>query len=204
MNTHRRRAVWSAIAIAAAALVLGIATTGLMAASGAFHRTGPTSWRAQGGARCTAPAAKGSAVDVTVWDRGHMTGGPNRPAPNHGLPGWYGMGMMRLVAHPATVPAGKVTLRVVNAGTLTHEVIVLPLSAGRTAGERAIGSDGRVSETGSLGEASRNCGSGAGEGIASGAAAWTTVTLPPGRYELVCNVPGHYAAGMYTELDVAK
>ncbi|MDF3300879.1 sulfocyanin-like copper-binding protein [Streptomyces tropicalis] len=109
---------------------------------------------------------------------------------------------MRLVAHPTTVPAGKVTLRVVNAGSLTHEVIVLPLPATGNAGERAVGADGRVSEAGSLGEASRTCGSGAGDGIAPGAAAWTTVTLRPGRYELLCNVPGHYAAGMYAELDV--
>jgi uncharacterized cupredoxin-like copper-binding protein len=28
------------------------------------------------------------------------------------------------------------------------------------------------------------------------------VTLPPGRYELVCNLPGHYAAGMYSQLSV--
>ncbi|MGW3459915.1 sulfocyanin-like copper-binding protein [Streptomyces olivaceoviridis] len=195
--------MWPAIAIAAAALVLGIATTGLMAASGAFHRPPPAAWRAQS-SRCGAPAAQGTAVDVTEWDMGRMMRGPNRPAPNSGRPGWYGMGMMRLTVHPTTVPAGKVTVRVVNAGTLAHEVIVLPLPAGRIAGERAVGSDGRVSEAGSLGEASRTCGSGAGEGIASGTAAWTTVTLRPGRYELLCNVPGHYAAGMYAELDVTR
>ncbi|MFF5147805.1 sulfocyanin-like copper-binding protein [Streptomyces sp. NPDC013157] len=203
MNARRRRGVWSVIAIAAAALVLGVATTGLMAASGSFHRTGPASWRAQS-ARCSAPDAKGSAVDVTVWDMGRMMGGPNGPAPNNSRPGWHGMGMMRLTAHPVTIPEGTVTVRVVNAGTLTHEVVVLPLPTGRAAGERAIGSDGRVSETGSLGEASRTCGSGAGDGIAPGAAAWTTVTLRPGRYELLCNVRGHYAAGMYTELDVTR
>ncbi|MGW2211718.1 sulfocyanin-like copper-binding protein [Streptomyces sp. NPDC001781] len=133
-----------------------------------------------------------------------MMKGPNRTAPNDGHPGGYGMGMMRLVARPAAVPAGRVTVRVVNAGHLTHEVIVLPLAAGRAAGERAVGSDGRVSEAGSLGEASRTCGSGAGEGIASGAAGWTTVTLKPGRYELLCNIPGHYASGMYTELYVTR
>ncbi|MEU2227932.1 sulfocyanin-like copper-binding protein [Streptomyces sp. NPDC018347] len=195
--------MWPVIAIAATALALGIATTGLMAASGAFHRPSPAAWRAQS-SQCGAPAAQGTAVDVTVWDMGRMMRGPDRPAPNSGRPGRYGMSMMRLTVHPTAVPAGKVTVRVVNAGTLTHEVIVLPLPAGRTAGERAIGSDGRVSEAGSLGEASRTCGSGAGEGIASGAAAWTTVTLRPGRYELLCDVPGHYAAGMYAELDVTR
>ncbi|MEV5958248.1 sulfocyanin-like copper-binding protein [Streptomyces sp. NPDC051987] len=135
---------------------------------------------------------------------GRMMRGPNGSAPDNGRPGWYGMGMMRLAAHPVTVPAGKVTVRVVNAGTLVHEVIVLPLPGAQAAGERAVGSGGRVSEAGSLGEASRTCGSGAGDGIAPGAAAWTTVTLRPGRYELLCNVRGHYAAGMYTELDVTR
>ncbi|WP_253033861.1 sulfocyanin-like copper-binding protein [Arthrobacter sp. H16F315] len=27
--------------------------------------------------------------------------------------------------------------------------------------------------------------------------------MPPGRYELVCNLPGHYAAGMYSQLKVS-
>jgi len=29
-----------------------------------------------------------------------------------------------------------------------------------------------------------------------------TMVLKPGRYEVLCNLPGHYAAGMYAELDV--
>ncbi|MGI5518608.1 hypothetical protein [Streptomyces sp. CA-106131] len=41
-------------------------------------------------------------------------------------------------------------------------------------------------------------------GEASGAMAWSTVTVQPGRYELACDFPGHYAAGMYTELDVTR
>ncbi|ASN28684.1 hypothetical protein LK07_25400 [Streptomyces pluripotens] len=184
-----------AIAVVAAAVVLGVATTGLLAASDAFHGSTPDSQRRS--ARCAPPAAAGSVVDVTVGDMGHMMG-----RPDHSRPGWHGMDAMYLVAHPAKVPAGRVTIRVVNTGALVHEVVVLPLPAGQGAGERATGPTGRVSEAGSLGEASRTCGAGAGHGIASGAAAWTTVTLRPGRYELLCNYPDHYAAGMYAELDV--
>ena len=40
------------------------------------------------------------------------------------------------------------------------------------------------------------------DGIASGAVGWTTLTLPRGRYELVCNLTNHYANRMYQELDV--
>ena len=31
-----------------------------------------------------------------------------------------------------------------------------------------------------------------------------TVTLAPGKYVLVCNVPGHYGAGMWAEFEVTK
>ncbi len=108
---------------------------------------------------------------------------------------------MRLVAYPATVPAGTVSLRVHNTGALTHEVMVMPLGAGQYSGQRAIGIDGRVDESGSLGEASRTCGAEEGDGIGAGTNGWTTVDLPPGRYELLCNIAGHYGGGMYAELD---
>jgi len=35
-----------------------------------------------------------------------------------------------------------------------------------------------------------------------GASGWVTVTLAPGQYELVCNLAGHYTAGMYAQLTV--
>lgn len=59
-----------------------------------------------------------------------------------------------------------------------------------------------MSEAGSLGEASMSCGEGPGDGIAPGAESWVTLHLARGRYELICNLPFHYAMGMFTELDV--
>lgn len=41
-----------------------------------------------------------------------------------------------------------------------------------------------------------------GEGILPSGSGWVTLDLQPGRYELLCNLPGHYRAGMYTELTV--
>ncbi|MFB7115425.1 sulfocyanin-like copper-binding protein [Streptomyces sp. NPDC056291] len=201
MTARRRRTVWLTIVGALAALVLGIATTATLATTGAFRHTAPAGWTTSG-ARCSPPALPGHVVDVTVDDMmGAMMGGPNGHTPSAG-PGQHSMGMMWLRATPSTVPAGTVSLRVLNAGALTHEVVVLPLPAGQSVGEQPIGAEGRIAETGSRGETSRSCGAGAGDGITSGAMAWTTLTLQPGRYELVCNLPGHYAAGMYTELDV--
>lgn len=166
---------------------------------------------------CTAPPLQGHVVDVSLADMEQgMTGsGPHGPGP-YGTPGPggrmpgthdpYGPGphgkRMTLTVTPSSVPAGKVSLRAFNKGFLAHEVVVLPLAAGQAPGQRVPGQDGRVSEAGSLGEASRTCGAGTGNGMAPGSTGWTTLTLRPGRYELVCNFSGHYAAGMHAELDV--
>src|SRR6266542_499458 len=139
----------------------------------------------QSTSKCTVPSLPSSVVNVSLAD----TGG--------GMVG----GTMRVSAQPAVVLAGGGSFRVVNVGSLTHELVVLPLPPGG-AGSKAIGADGRVDEAGSLGEASAACGAGAGEGIGPGAASWVTLHLAPGRYELLCNEPGHYARGMYAELTV--
>ena len=143
---------------------------------------------------CSAPRSlPGRIVNVTLADMGmtRMMGGA---AP-------LGARMMLRVS-PATIPAGQISVVASNLGWRTHELVILPLAAGAAAGQRASGGDGKVAETGSLGEASQSCGSGTGEGITSGTVSWTTVTLPPGRYELICNLPNHYADGMYQEFVV--
>jgi uncharacterized cupredoxin-like copper-binding protein len=150
----------------------------------------------RGGPSCNAPALPGQTVDVVLSDMGGMMGG--------GMMGGGMMGgghMMNVAASPSAAAAGEVSFRVRNAGMMVHELVVLPLPPGG-AGTRPVGPDGRVSEAGSLGEASKSCGEGAGDGIAPGAESWTTLHLAPGRYELICNLLGHYAMGMFTELDV--
>lgn len=136
-----------------------------------------------------APATKltGQTINVSVFDMGMMMGNARR---------------MGLVASPSNIPSGKVNIIVTNTGMRTHELVVLPLAAGQSAGTRAVGTDGRIDESGSLGEVSNNCASGSGEGIQSGSRGWTTLTLAPGRYEFVCNLRNHYSAGMYQEVVV--
>jgi uncharacterized cupredoxin-like copper-binding protein len=143
---------------------------------------------------CSAPRSlPGRIVDVTLADMGmmRMMGG-TAPLGAH----------MLLRVSPATIPAGQISVVASNMGWRTHELVILPLAAAAAAGQRVPGVDGKVAETGSLGEASHSCGSGTGHGITSGAVGWTTLTLPPGRYELICNLPNHYADGMYQELVV--
>ncbi|CAM3693393.1 hypothetical protein [Smaragdicoccus niigatensis] len=179
----------------AAAVALGVATTAGMAF------TGPSfdlPWAS--GTSCSIPDLHGAVVDVTVTDMGSMMGGRGS------MMGGYGnsrfQGPMAIYTSQRSVPAGQVSLRVRNNGRFLHEVIVMPLAGDARVGQRAIGATGEVDETGSLGEASNTCGSGEGDGIAPGASGWVTLNLPAGRYELLCNIEGHYGSGTFTELDV--
>jgi uncharacterized cupredoxin-like copper-binding protein len=170
--------------VAGAALVTGI---GALVALGA-SRTATPAHGAYGTITCTAPTLPGATVDVQVTDGGDAMMGQTPM-------------LATLSDSPTGVPSGKVSFVVANTGALVHELVILPLSADGP-GTRRIGSDGKVDESRSLGEASRSCGAGTGDGIAPGSTSWTTVTLKPGRYELVCDQPWHYAAGMFDVLTV--
>jgi uncharacterized cupredoxin-like copper-binding protein len=175
-------------------LLAGLAAVALAAASVtaiALSTSAGQPNQASNSAVCRVPALPGTQVTVVLSDMGAMMNG--------GMMG----GRMMLRLAPQTVPAGTVSFLALNHGTVTHELVVLPLASGASAGTRTVGADNRVGEGGSVGEASNECKAGAGEGIAPGDASWVTLTLKPGRYELVCNLPGHYAAGMYGELEVA-
>jgi hypothetical protein len=205
-HSDRRLIVGAAVAALVAAAG---STVGVAAASGTFAATptptltatatGPTS-------DCSVPSLPGTVVDVTLTDMGgRMTGtdgswGGRMPGGMMGGPMMSGHGaagaMMRVLVTPDAAAVGTVSLRVRNTGWMTHELVILPLSDGAAVGQRGVGGDGRVDETGSVGEVSRSCGAGAGDGLAAGSTGWTTLQLPAGRYELVCNLPGHYAAGM--------
>ena len=136
---------------------------------------------------CAAPSLPGSTVYVMVGDMGmtRMMSGTAQLG-----------GHMMLRAGTARVPTGRVSFVVGNMGWRTHEMVVLPLAPGQGVGERTPGRDGRVDETGSLGETSASCAAGSGDGIKPGSVGWVTLILPPGRYELVCNLRNHYANGM--------
>ncbi len=197
----------AALALAAGSTVaLAAATGGLDATTSPLSSVGPYAARA---ASCATPSLPGEVVDVRLSDmgaamsgRGGMGGGMVRgrwaaaDAP-------AGMrGMMWVTLDRSTVPAGTVSLLVANDGSVEHELVVLPLADGARPGQLTISDDGSVAEDDSLGEASATCAGGEGDGIVAGSEGWVTLDLAPGRYELVCNLPGHYAAGMYAELDV--
>jgi uncharacterized cupredoxin-like copper-binding protein len=187
---------WTLATAAAALALAGCATIGQQAGTGmggqgmmrgdsTYHYSRLT---------CSAPSElPGTTVYVMLGDMGmtQMMGGT---AP-------LGARMI-LRAVPASVSAGPVSLVATNMGWRTHELVILPLAVGASAGQRVPWSDGKVAESGSVGEASTSCEAGAGDGITAGSVGWTTVTLAPGRYELICDLPNHYADGMHQEIAV--
>ncbi|MET3923451.1 sulfocyanin-like copper-binding protein [Arthrobacter sp. UYEF20] len=144
--------------------------------------------------RCTAPDLPGPVVGVSLTNMG----GPMMRRPN-GMMG----GAMRMTTDRSAVAHGTVSFLVTNIGTISHELVILPLPENQIPGTCQIGGDAKIDEAGSLGEVSNTCAEGTGQGILPGASGWITLTPPPGPYELVCNLPGHYAAGMYTQLTVS-
>ncbi len=177
-----------------AAVVAGVVVAGCASAtqpSGSAMMGGGSGYHFSP-ATCSAPSSlPGATVRVTLADMGmtQMMGGTAA----------LGSRMM-LLADPSTGRGGQVSFLVSNQGWRIHELVILPLAVGAAAGQRVPGADGKIDESGSRGESSSSCAGGAGAGIAGGALGWTTVTLAPGRYELVCNLPNHYADGMYQEL----
>ncbi|WBM81484.1 hypothetical protein KIV56_09190 [Cryobacterium breve] len=176
------------------------------------------------GSSCTPPRPEGAIVNVSLRNAGGSMMGGNttmmgndarRPSESGGHMQGNGQGMMSgngngmmpsgemsLIIDRSSVHSGKVSFVATNDGSITHELVVLPLAESKAAGNSPMSTENKIDETDSLGEASATCAAGAGSGIASGTAGWVTLTLAPGRYEVVCNLPGHYVAGMYRELTV--
>ena len=147
-------------------------------------------------------AASGAAmasttVHVSLWDKGAdmkmITGAEYAPGVKIDL----SKATMGVKAMPDQAKAGVVTFKVTNNSKDTiHEMIVMQLDK---AGDALpyIAAENRVDEdkAGDKGEVSE---------LDPGASGSLTVALQPGKYLLICNVPGHYASGMWTEFTVIK
>jgi uncharacterized cupredoxin-like copper-binding protein len=96
-----------------------------------------------------------------------------------------------------TAPSGLVTFNITNAGPSVHELLVLktdwplgkiPMDPSEP-GKVYEDSHGVIHE-GEIGD------------MVNGAQAQLQLDLKPGKYQLVCNIPGHYQAGMYVGFTV--
>lgn len=104
-----------------------------------------------------------------------------------------GMGDYFFSPAAATASAGKLSLSTVNRGKLPHELVLaqtnlpagkLPTLPDGSVNEEALKSPGEIPD------------------VAVGATKSTNLDLQPGRYVVFCNLPGHYAAGMFGTLVV--
>ena len=91
---------------------------------------------------------------------------------------------------PAKVKAGKVTFAVKNIGHLKHEFVVLKTT--KAANKLTVHGTTAV-QTGFVAKISQ---------FAGGLTKKLTLTLKPGHYVFICNLPGHYKAGQYTNFTV--
>ena len=93
----------------------------------------------------------------------------------------------------ASIPAGKVTLEIVNKGTVVHSLVLLKTDLAHDKVPADPKDASKVQELGSLAATGQ---------LAVGASKELTRDLKAGNYVLVCNEPAHYIVGMHTALVV--
>lgn len=143
----------------------------------------------------TGPAFAAATVKVELWDKGGMMDMSKDMGFEMGMHADMSKAVMGIKADPTEVPAGKVTFEVTNVSKDTiHEMLVSPI---KSLDDQLpyIADENRVDEekSGDLGEVSE---------LDPGKSGALTLDLKPGLYLLYCNVPGHYAAGMWTVVTV--
>ena len=102
---------------------------------------------------------------------------------------------MYLRPSATALKAGVIAFVVTNNGSIHHEFVIVTGDPTGTKGDEP----GRVSEANHIGGPD---GPEIGD-IAPGQAKVLTVTLAAGTYTAMCNLPGHYAAGMHFQFTVA-
>lgn len=96
-----------------------------------------------------------------------------------------------ITADRSSVPAGHLVFAIHNAGSIVHELVVVRTDL---AGNELAYDGAALQATVTDRVAER-------EAIVAGATKRLSVDLTPGRYVLICNIPGHYAAGMRVALE---
>lgn len=100
-------------------------------------------------------------------------------------------GSMSMTVAPMSVRHGKVKMTVTNDGTELHEMVVLKTDT--PFDELVEDANEKVSESQAVGEVPT---------LAKGKTKSLTLKLKAGDYVLVCNIHGHYAAGMRSAFTV--
>ena len=96
----------------------------------------------------------------------------------------------RVVTAVKSIKAGKVTFAISNSGKRVHELVVVKTDLAPAKLRKA---NGRADESRSVGEIGD---------VLAGKSGKLTLTLKPGKYVLLCNLPGHFAAGQWSAFTV--
>jgi uncharacterized cupredoxin-like copper-binding protein len=98
---------------------------------------------------------------------------------------------------PTALKTGKHTIGLTNDGTIGHEVVLFKTDL--PANQLPTDANGEVEE-----ESPRltNVGDSGASLPAGGTKSFSTAALTPGHYVAVCNLPGHYKAGMRLNITV--
>lgn len=130
------------------------------------------------------------------YGQGYEMMGPGN-GPGYGMMGRGMMGGMTVRTNVTSVKAGNVAFEVTNLSrSIVHEMIVVavenpnaPLPYDYNTGQIPEKQVKMLGET---------------EEMQPNAEKTITLDLKPGAYLLICNVPGHYAGGMWTPLTVTQ
>ena len=101
----------------------------------------------------------------------------------------------KIEADATSAPAGQVTFNIKNNGTIAHEFVVIKTDDDASALPVASGASEVDEEQLEVVDEK--------EDIAAGASVTLTVNLDAGHYALICNVEGHYPAGMHLDFTVS-
>jgi uncharacterized cupredoxin-like copper-binding protein len=136
-------------------------------------------------AGCGDDDGQGSTAEKPSTSSAPTTTG-SKPADAHRLT----VGMTEFAFQPknATAGTGKVVIAARNDGRAVHELVLLRTDQNPA---KLPKKGGKVDESTSVGEISD---------VAPGATKRTTFDLKPGKYAMVCALPGHYEGGMYGSL----
>lgn len=89
----------------------------------------------------------------------------------------------------SSAKAGSVTFKVKNSASIEHELVVIKTN---TPAAKLKVKNGEASEAGSVGEVE----------LGGGSSKTLKLNLKKGHYVLICNVKGHYMAGMHKDFTV--
>ena len=93
------------------------------------------------------------------------------------------------ISGASSAKSGTVTFSVKNSSGIEHELVVIKT---KTKAADLTVSGGKASEKGSVGEVE----------VAGGKTKSLKLKLKPGHYALICNVSGHFMAGMHKDFTV--